>query len=396
MISLHHLRPLGSQLRCIERSLRVRCIARHEFHSSSTPRQSYSRMLDMGGAPSAATTKNTVRLRNASKNSKVQAVAFDFELLVRTMQEQQDTQETTTAPSSTTTISQKPLSASVTPHVDQIQQVAKLLKVELSDPDSSTSRKLGRSHEEDDLSALLAVDQENKTMSQSQSTTSTTSSAGQSSIPASLQDIRAKYANKLHSKGLEGGLATVELVKHQREEALKRGDAQGHWAARAIASSTSASQSGSRWMALTGTGKLLSTLTHRSMKIALLPRPVVQTGPLKDRSPEERMLDLTRQLRDVVFDVLVDLPTQSDSPVRTMVQSALHKLALEPKVILFVSDQDAFLKEAHDLGMITCRIRPLNARRGNVSCHYTVENVLEVLDVINELAGISFNTVLNM
>jgi hypothetical protein len=420
----------------------------HEFHSSSTP-GSYSRMLDMGGVPSASTTmKNTVRLPNASKNSKVQAVVIDFELLVRTIQEQQDfTQETKTTTTTTTAkTSTVPWSASViTPNVDQIQQVAKLLKVDLNlndDQDSSLlSKSNSRSYKDDDLSTLLGdvVDKDSpkdkKTMSPSATTTTTTSVTSNSSQDTSSssmsmhQDIRAKYATKLHRKGVEGGVAGVELVKYQRDEALKRGDAEGHFAARAIASASgSSSSSSTRWMALTGTGKLLSTLTRRSMKIALLPRPPVVAvhnnhhhghgqkdadvsgsdhNPWHDRSPNERMIDLTRQLKDVVFDVLVDLPPQSTTTsttgsdsdpiiIKTMVQSALEQLALEPKVIVFVSDQDTFLKEAQELGMITCRIRPLNARRGNVSCHYTVENVLQVLDVINELAGISFNAVLNM
>ena len=60
-----------------------------------------------------------------------------------------------------------------------------------------------------------------------------------------------------------------------------------------------------------------------------------------------------------------------------------------------MSDQDNLLKAARDSGMITCRIRPKNARRGNISAHYTVEDVLQVQDVVNEMNGISFNAVLN-
>ena len=150
-------------------------------------------------------------------------------------------------------------------------------------------------------------------------------------------------------------------------------------------------------MALTGTGKLLSTLTHRSMKIALFPRMPRSNAKSLDRSPMEQMNDLTKQLKDVHFDVLVDLPSNATlPPEEVMVNEALDKLAVEPQKILFVSDQDPFLRQAKELGMMTCRIRPLNARRGNISAHFTVESILQVHDVVNEMNGISFNAVLNM
>lgn len=350
-------------------------------------------MLDMGGAPSGSTSKNNTRVRNTSKNSKVQAVAFDFELLVKAINEQAEdaTASDTASPSTDSSPAALPSASSVTPNVDQVQAVASLLNVDLNEGGRKRDN-----YEDDDLSALLAAEEEPKPVQKKEA-------PPKSSIPVSLQDIRSKYANKLHKKGVEGGIAGVEMVKYQREEAMKRGDAEGHWAARKIAAATTTQNSGTRWMALTGTGKLLSTLTHRSMKIALLPRvqvPNQQQQQQQDRSPKERMDDLTRQLKDVVFDVVVDLPISTtateSSPEEIMVKDSLTQLSLDPQKILFVSDQDAFLKPAKELGMMTCRIRPLSARRGNVSTHYTVETVLEVHDVVNDINGISFNAVLNM
>jgi len=369
-------------------------------------------MLDMGGAPSAATSKNAVRVQNTSKNSKVQAVAFDFELLVRAIQEQADDAhslpETPPPPSSSSAASSAlPSASKVTPDVGQIQEVAKLLNVDLNDK-SGLIRKSEPSYEKDDLSALLGtVEPEQKEKTSTIRDKKPDPSSKENKIPSSLQDIRAKYANKLHKAGVDGGIAGVELLKYQREEALKRGDAEGHFAARknALNSAVSSSASSSnKWMALTGTGKLLSTLNHRSMKIALLPRlkPTANQNAgdfTRDQSSYERMLTLTRQLKDVVFDVLIDVPAvadDKDTAVKSMVEKALQELKLEPKVILFVSDQDVFLKHAKELGMMTCRIQPLNARRGNISAHYNVPSILGIHDVVNEMNKISFNTVLNM
>ena len=55
---------------------------------------------------------------------------------------------------------------------------------------------------------------------------------------------------------------------------MKRGDATTHLNARNIAASTVVSKTGSKWLATTGTGSLLSFLNSRSMKIALMPLPI--------------------------------------------------------------------------------------------------------------------------
>ena len=172
-------------------------------------------------------------------------------------------------------------------------------------------------------------------------------------------------------------------------------------------------------MAMTGTGKMLSTLTYRSVKIALFSRASTvslstdsgNNGSGSSRTPKQRMEDLARQLKDVVFDVLLDHPAGDTTTTTTHVSSSVAnqdhvaqmvitaRKALScdrDNAILLVSDQDSYLKAAKDMGMVTCRIRPKNAKRGNVSTTYEVETILQVENVVNEMNGISYNAVLNM
>lgn len=358
-------------------------------NGSKCYQSNFSRMIDLGGSPSASTSTNKAGIPNTSKNSKIQGVAFDFELLCKNIQDEAET--VTVDPSTPSGVSssgtQQP--GDVRPNVDKVKEVASLLNVDLNKPDQN--KKPVNRQEEDDLSLIGEESNPSKIQRPSKITSSASSSG---------QDVRAKYADKLHKKGLDGGLAAVELARSQIEDTLKRGDAAGHVAARKIAAGQS-SKVGTKWMSLTGTGKLLNTLTHRSMKIALIPRPKKAIrhndhGLNDDRTPMELMEDLRNQLREVEFNVLVEQSTEDSSEaVKSMVKKALDGLRLDPKVVLFVSDQDASLRIAKDLGMITCRIRPPNARRGNVSAHYTVKGILNVHDVVNEMNGISFNAVLN-
>lgn len=391
------------------------------YYSTTSPSsQSFSRMLDMGGAPSGSTaSKSNVGVRNTSKNSKVQGVAFDFELLTLSTLEEQEKAVAKSKVKTTTGGATLKTSATIKPDVNRVEEIATLLR---TTSNVSTGSQSSEAHE-NDLAALLAGTEESQNVAKAaelqetskvnSNTTKDDLMSNKGNIPASLTDIRSKYANKLRKAGVDGGVAGVDLANYQRQEATKKGDAEGHLTARKMALSQptatdgGAGHSGTRWMALTGTGKLLSTLTYRSMKIALLPRTASMASISKtntDRTSKERMVDFTRQLKDVRFDVLVDLPPNGSSgaaddnalAVNAMVQSALKQLELDTNVILFVSDQDAYLRAAKDLGMLTCRIRPRNARRGNVSSHYTVESILEVENVVNDINGISFNVVLNM
>jgi methionine salvage enolase-phosphatase E1 len=97
------------------------------------------------------------------------------------------------------------------------------------------------------------------------------------------------------------------------------------------------------------------------------------------------------QLFDVSFDLLFKDGTLGANNV---IAKSLKSFNLDPTNVLLVSDRDDYLRAGKDCGMVTCRIRPLNAPRGNISTHYSVPLVPEVKDVINEINGISFNAVL--
>jgi hypothetical protein len=318
-------------------------------------------MLDMGGAPSASTDKSQIlRPPNVSKNSKLQAVAFDFEILTKSLQDApppavvEPPSSASTGPS--TEINTKgSISLAVTPDLKRIEEIASLLKVSVDTGTVAPKSPVGM-----------------KSTSPS---------------PFQGQDIRAKYASKL-----QGGLHGVELAKSQVEDALKGGDASGHLAARHMAIKNTAA-SPNKWMALTGTGRLLSYLTQRCIKIALLPNTRLN-DPVRQDTEFQFMSNFNKQLKDIVVDTVVEYDG-GNSIEHMLKRGVLDQLAIEPHKILLVSDKDEYLAAAKQLGMITCRLRPKNARRGNVTAHYNSEDVPSVQEVVNEITGISFNAVLN-
>ena len=335
-------------------------------------RQAFSsigRMLDMGGAPSAGSDNSFIRTHQASKNSKLQAVAFDFHALTSTLEQQQQlAQKKNKEKESAATASSKN-SEIIQPDLGMIENVANLLNIDID-----TKGK------EETATATQAKQKDTNQKSEE--------------VFNPTNDIRAKYAHKL-----KGGLAGIELAKNQVHETLQKGDAAGHFAARKIASETAVSSSGSKWMALTGTGQLLSYLSHRSIQIALL-----------DTKVNPQLHEFPKQLPDVVMDVLMDdyetltninsHGNDDSSEAQRMVQymaTLLERLENinDPTKTLVVSSSDAYLKAARDVGMMTCRLQPKNARRGNLTCHYTVPSILDVQEVVNEINGISFNVTLN-
>eukprot|EP00977_Amphora_coffeiformis_P016578 scaffold5169_cov172-Amphora_coffeaeformis.AAC.9 len=345
--------------------------------STSRRMGSYSRMLDMGGAPSSMNDKNATRI-NASKNCKLQAVCFDFEVLSKyTPKEHPPTAAPSTSSSSSTghsassSTTTTKLGQDVKPNVNVVQEVASLLNVDLG----GMSAKKKKDEPDDDLSLLMG--------SQESPPKPTASSSISKNNP--FADIRSKYADKLAKRGVQGGLAEVELTKHQVEETLRRGDAGGHLAARKIAAANPVSRQRS-WMALTGTGALLQYLTQRSIQIALLPRP----SETLNEDEGEYMEDFKRQLHDVNFGHLLK---DGRPGAEALVQTVLQKLNLDPTVVLFVSDRDAYLKAAKEANFMTCRILPPNARRGNISAHFMVPDIPAVQEVVDEVNGISFNAV---
>lgn len=326
-------------------------------------------MLDLGGAPSSMNKKNVSRL-NTNKNCHVQAICFDFECLTRSVDsaERKEIQRRLQEEADTSELE------NVSPNVGAVQELAELLQVDLG-----AAKKASRPEEEgeeDDLSLLLG-----------ESSPKEEKPAKQHSIRSSPpgSDIRAKYAAKLHMRGVEGGIAGVNLANSAKQDALKLGDAAGHMAARKIAVSEPVGPG--RWMAKTGTGTLLQYLTQRSMKLVLLPKPTEEIDMEEGRSMDE----FKKQLSQVVFDLLNKDGSLGAAAVS---RKSLDFLELDPNAVMLVSDRDEYLRAANDLGMVTCRVRPENARRGNISAHYNVQEVKEVKEVINEINGISYNAVL--
>lgn len=317
-------------------------------------------MLDMGGAPSASNDQSLIRTVNISKNSKLQAVAFDFEVLTRTLDAAKAEQN-----NEIRSTQSGPKLASVQPDFDQVKEVASLLNISVDTGETSA--------------------------------TSNTKGGPNKELPKRQphEDIRAKYASKL-----QGGLAGIALAKNQIEDTLKGGDAAGHLAARKVAMQEAASTRSTKWMALSGTGKFLSYLTHRSIRIALLPNP----KSINQETREEQQCDMrefSKQLgKDVVIDCIVELDKtnikdESVALEKTLQNGVVDELGLNPNSILLVTDRDDYLKTAKDLGMLTCRINRKNTRRGNVTAHYTTPSISEVQEVVNEINGVSFNAVLN-
>eukprot|EP00934_Nitzschia_sp_Nitz4_P002597 Nitzschia sp. Nitz4//scaffold334_size18717//8732//9679//NITZ4_008762-RA/size18717-processed-gene-0.11-mRNA-1//1//CDS//3329548251//2587//frame0 len=314
-------------------------------------------MLDMGGMPSAGNDNTLIRTVNASKNSKLQAVAFDFELLTKSFDQakQEETQKAPTTQTSASNVS----ASSVAPDLDAVQQVASLLNVDMD---------TGREDASPPPAAAAAAKK----------------AAATSSPPG--QDIRAKYAAKL-----KGGLAGIELAKSQVEAALQGGDAAGHLAARQMAINDTAA-SPSKWMALTGTGKLLSYLTHRSIHIALLPSSLKK--PESQEQEQKYMNDFPRQLKGAIIETVLS-PDDGKDTEDLLRRGLVEHWNINPNHILVVSDKDDYLKAAKDLGMLTCRFRPNKGRRGNITAHYNTATIPDVQEVVNEINGISFNAVLN-
>jgi hypothetical protein len=139
------------------------------------------------------------------------------------------------------------------------------------------------------------------------------------------------------------------------------------------------------------------------MKIALLPIPrsqektVTEEEEATSNSTSKAMEELSHQLPQIQFHLLIKTSNGKDSAnlIVRQVQDAMSKdHGILPINTLIVSDRDDYLREGRDMGFYTCRIRPKNLRRGNVTTNFTTETIAEVEDVINELNGLSMNSVL--
>lgn len=353
----------------------------------------YSSMMDMGGV--AAAESNTKL--NLGKNNRVKVVALDFELLTQSIQSSIQSHSDERNSSNTLDIRRIEKLGEVQPNISMVQNFAKMLNVTLNGEEERSGRNK-KEEEKDDLSLLLGTTNRKQSNSEKENEAKSNSAVG--SLPN--MDIRAKYAQKLKDK-IQGGLAGVDSAKFQKEEILAKGDAAGHLVARSIAASQTVATSGSKWLATTGAGTLLTFLDKRCLSIALLPPPRIVSQEEKD-STTKSMQELTRQLPYVKFDVLLPSATGMDQQCETeqglkqapeiLIRRLLQEHHETPSTkILVVSNQDAYLRQARDCGMLTCRIRPANAPRGNVTTSYTVERMSEVQNAVNDLIGISYNTV---
>ena len=320
---------------------------------------------------------------------------LDFDLISRNIAQAKDASKdkSSTTESQSTSVKVDPVSFStsnVKPNTGLVQSIASLLNVKLGDDDNSNQkirRKRRDTGKDDDLSTI-------ENMGDTKGTTNNQSlDKGITSTKAPpFMDIRSKYADKLKKKldGGSGSLSGVDRMKEERDQALKRGDAAGHLVARSIAASQLVTTTGSKWLANTGTGALLAYLTNRSMKICLIPVPDLKG---EKSSIGDDMDSLTRQLPKVRFHSLIKSGYNDASSILKEVMNNLDGL---PELgVLVVSDRDDYLGSARQQGMFTCRVRPPNARRGNCTTDYTVETIGEVEQVVNEINGISFNSVLS-
>ncbi|KAL7451804.1 hypothetical protein ACHAXS_000257, partial [Conticribra weissflogii] len=289
-------------------------------------------------------------------------------------------------------------SADIKPDVSMVEKMANLLNIKIGD-DSPVKRKSNKN--DDDISAILRS-ADVKPEPEKKQTIKITSSSGPH------VDIRSKYASKLRNK-IEGGVAGLDLAKSEKEDFRKRGDAQSHMAARALISANAIpteSTSSSRWMATTGAGKLLSFISGRSMQIVLLPEPSTPSRPQSDEDVKVTLQDmesLKKQLPHVHFDLLipdgrrrgeVGSEEANKDTAQDILDNVLSKMDVPPLQFVVVSDRDDYLGAARETGMFTCRVRPKNSRRGNITASYNVPDVASVEGVINEINGISFNSAL--
>lgn len=365
-------------------------------------RGKFSSMLDMNGIAQA----NADTRINVGKNNKIQVVALDFHLITRSIEERRqlakEEQNSTamlrnTSLTSTSSLSISSTPSSLTPDTSVVEMMASLLNVKLGG-DSATSKRL----QTDDVSAILGSSDKKEKESMMKKDHS-----------SSHLDVRMKYAAKLRSK-IDGGFAGLELANSAKENTMKRGDASLHLVARDLISSGTmgggelSNPSSTRWLATTGVGKLLSFLSSRSIQIALLPLPSTSSHPQSDADVErttQEMETIAKQLPNVQFDLFVSdgrrrgeektERSNDDTAEDVLRNRVLRKMQdVPPLKFMVVSDRDDYLKAARNNGMFTCRVRPKNTRRGNITTSYDVEDVGSVQDAINDINGISFNSAL--
>jgi hypothetical protein len=328
--------------------------------------QSISRMLDLGGMPSMISSNSPNSLRiDLSKNCRLRCVAFDFQILAKGDEDNHENftkNDETNVTQSLQEISSKP----ITPDVSRIQEIANIMKVQLggfigsnhSNADNMT--KILDLHPP--LDVPIPVQQNDKSTI--------------SNFP--LTDIRDKYAARLRTRVHGDSLAALDRAK--AEVSSVRGDGLAHSAARAIAIQQEINRAPSNnWIARNGTASILHYIISRSLNLALLPSCTPIDG---DRN--NFLQQMPPQLK---FHTVIQEGTNESEYLDTL----LRNVSMEPQVFMVISNRDAYLRRAKELGMISCRIRSnFNGPRGAVTAHHTLSSLSEVQDVIQEWNGVSY------
>lgn len=363
----------------------------------------------VGGVPKS--NLNSVRIANTSKNSKIQLVAFDFNILINTKNAIDVNHKKTTRVVKNEE-NASPVKISGYNNLEEglqegINQIASLLKVDLgflqtTNKDANEGGLLYNDNNDDDNNKRKLED-----------------------YHPSQTDIRSKYAIKLRNHSTGGlSLSGVDLAKEQVNNTLATGgDAAGHLAARKIAvrQVTDSDKQTSKWLPSPAACVLLTHLSNRTIRIVLLPTLMnskkkeeeeelsVDKKQLQQELLTGTMKNFAAQLTNITIDniippVLLDDDNNSNDNKqssqmaiqRSLKSGILNKFeTIHPNRVLIVSDRDEYMREARDMGMMICRLQQKNARRGNITPHYSVETLGEVQGVVDEINGLSFNSILN-
>ena len=237
-------------------------------------------------------------------------------------------------------------------------------------------------------------------------------------------DPRLKYMKKLKEKR---GLDVSDLQKaSSAAKDAKLGDGSFHVNLRdAIKAQEKKGDpnrySSRRWLPVSGMGSLLNYIQSRSIKIGAyriitsfrlfphptLNQPITSAGLLRPPELHSSYLDgdieeYDKQLADVEFDYKFDdgdggAGKDSKGP-EFVVQDAASGLGIpreggKTNFLMVVSSNSKVLGAARDVNSYTCYLKPANGRRCDVSTNFSISNISELRDVVDEVNGISFSNV---
>ena len=397
------------------------------LHRTLLSSSKFSKMLDLGGSKATGGSRSAVAnvlADSIGKNNKVAGVVFDFEAVTGGVGGAPPKPPPAAVPARAAP-ARDPYSLP-----DRVAEMAEMLGMELKDGrvarKGGSAAAAGDDGEWDDLSALsggsgasersravaATIAAANKPPSSSSSSSS--SSSPTSFCPASerdalfsaaslkssnpdvafaakegeamarleAEDPRVKYASLLHKKGV--GLAGIEMKRAEQEERGKPNDASFHVNIREALKKAEANDTlkGSAWLVSPGMGSTLSYMSTRALKIGIVTAGDKNLGGIEV---------LGKQLSNVRFHHLQAKWCATEG-IDQMLADACGSLKTPAERLLVVSSHEPTLTAARDSGMFTCRLVVPNARRG-VTTNWDVKGVEEVVDVVNEINGISFKSV---